>query len=242
MKIKVVGSNSSGNCYILESPTGKLILDCGMPWKDTLKALNFDLSCVVGCLVTHCHKDHSKAILDVVKAGITTLTDAETIKSLNISPPWLLTAEHTTNHVMGDFLITPFSTEHDVPSFGFVVRYNPTGETILYATDTYMIRYNFKGLNYILIETNYCADTLKRNVTNKSIDISLAKRLLKSHFSLEYAKLFLSRTDLSQVQKIVLLHLSDSNSDADRILKEISLFADTEIADPGKEIVLGCEF
>ncbi|EGD47084.1 beta-lactamase domain protein [Ruminiclostridium papyrosolvens DSM 2782] len=241
MKIKVVGSSSSGNCYILQSPTGKLIFDCGMPWKDTLKALNFDLSNVVGCLVTHCHKDHSKAILDVLNNGITVLTDKNTA-SITGTQYSLIGVEHNSQHVMGDFLVIPFNIEHDVPSLGYIIKYIPTGETILFATDTYMIRYNFKGLNYILLETNYCKDTLDKNVADGFIDVSMKKRLLKSHFSLENVKIFLDRTDLSKVQKIVLLHLSDRNSDSDRILREVSKYADTVIAEPGMEIILGCEW
>lgn len=247
MKVKVVGSSSSGNCYILESPTGKLILDCGMPWKDTLKALNFDLSNVVGCLVTHCHKDHSKAVVDVMKAGITAYLNVGTCDHMNLEY-WacgtyrLSFARALEKFQILDFEILPFDTEHDVPSLGYIIKYIPTGETILFATDTYMIRYNFKGLNYILLETNYCKDTLDKNVADGFIDVSMKKRLLKSHFSLENVKIFLDRTDLSKVQKIILLHLSDRNSDSDRILKEVSKYADTVIAEPGMEIILGCTF
>ena len=50
---------------------------------------------------------------------------------------------------------------------------------------------------------------------------ALKKRILKSHFSLENVKEFLKANDLSRVQEIWLLHLSDGNSDAERFKREI---------------------
>ena len=45
--------------------------------------------------------------------------------------------------------------------------------------------------------------------------------VLRSHFSLENVKEFLQANDLSKVQEIWLLHLSDGNSDAERFKREI---------------------
>jgi hypothetical protein len=44
---------------------------------------------------------------------------------------------------------------------------------------------------------------------------------IKSHFSLENVKRFLQANDLSRVQEIWLLHLSDGNSDETRFKREI---------------------
>jgi phosphoribosyl 1,2-cyclic phosphodiesterase len=41
----------------------------------------------------------------------------------------------------------------------------------------------------------------------------MRKRLLRSHFSLENVLEFLRANDMSKVQEIYLLHLSDNNSD-----------------------------
>ena len=55
MKLKVLASGSKGNCYILESPTGVLLIEAGIPWKEILKGLDFNLKGVVGCLISHEH-------------------------------------------------------------------------------------------------------------------------------------------------------------------------------------------
>lgn len=55
MKLKVLGSSSKGNCYLLESDKEVLIIELGISFKEIKKALNFDISKVVGALVTHEH-------------------------------------------------------------------------------------------------------------------------------------------------------------------------------------------
>ena len=54
-KIKVLGSSSRGNAYILECQNETLLLELGVSWKDIVKALNFNLSKVVGVCVSHAH-------------------------------------------------------------------------------------------------------------------------------------------------------------------------------------------
>jgi phosphoribosyl 1,2-cyclic phosphodiesterase len=56
MIVKVLGSSSKGNCYIVETATDKLIVDAGIPYKEIQKGLNFNFKGVVGTLVTHEHR------------------------------------------------------------------------------------------------------------------------------------------------------------------------------------------
>lgn len=56
MKVKVLRSGSSGNCFILQANDGEtLIIECGVDFKEVKKELNFDIKGVVGCLITHEH-------------------------------------------------------------------------------------------------------------------------------------------------------------------------------------------
>jgi phosphoribosyl 1,2-cyclic phosphodiesterase len=55
MKLKVLASGSKGNCYLLSTPTGILLIEAGIPWKQIQKGLNFDLREVVACLISHEH-------------------------------------------------------------------------------------------------------------------------------------------------------------------------------------------
>jgi phosphoribosyl 1,2-cyclic phosphodiesterase len=246
MQLKVLASGSSGNCYILESPTGSLLLECGIPWKKIQKRLEFDLSSVQGCLVTHCHKDHSKAVLDVMKAGIITYLSTGTCEALNIehwacNSYWLSFARSKEKFQISDFDILPFDTEHDAPeSLGFLIQYRPAGEKLLFLTDSYYCKYQFTGLNYIMIECNYIKETLDWNIENGYIHEAMKPRLLQSHMSLETLKDFLRANDLSQCREIILLHLSSQNADAERMVKEIADLTGIvpRIAKPGLEVGL----
>lgn len=241
MLLKVLASGSSGNSYILESPTGNLLLEAGIPWKEILKGLNYDLSNVLACLVSHEHQDHSKAINDVLKAGIDVYTSKGTAEALNVKHYRLNTVKSKDQFQIGDFLVLPFDTEHDAEEpLGYLIQYMPTKEKILLLTDSFYCKYKFKGLNYIMIECNYIKETLDENIKAGYINEALKPRLLQSHFSLENIKQFLLANDLSKCQQIILLHLSDINADSERMIREIEELTGIrpKIADKGLEIEL----
>jgi len=55
MRLEVLGSSSSGNCYLLESKTGILILECGVPLIKVKRTIEFDLTKIRGVLLSHEH-------------------------------------------------------------------------------------------------------------------------------------------------------------------------------------------
>jgi phosphoribosyl 1,2-cyclic phosphodiesterase len=218
------------------------MIECGIEFKKIQQALDFDLSRIKGCLISHEHLDHCKSVKDIIKAGIDVYTSPEVARQLGISESHRLEMiDSGMQFSVGDFEILAFKVEHDALNpLGYLIYYKPTGEKILFATDTYFLRNKFNGLNYILVESNYCKDTLDYNIENGYIAREMKNRLLESHFSLEHVKEFLAANDLSRVQRIVLLHLSYSNADADRMIREISELTgkDVVIADAGMEIPL----
>lgn len=242
MKLKILASGSKGNCYILESSKGILLLDAGIPFREIQKGLDFDLSGVIGCLISHSHNDHSKAVLYIMSAGIYVYMSEGTQQDLGLSAGHRLVNLLPMRQIkIDDFMILPFMTEHDCTEpLGFLIQYRSTSEKLLYLTDSYYCKYRFNGLNYILIECNYTKETLDKNVEAGLINDALKRRLLESHFSLEHVKDFLRANDLSQCRKIVLLHLSDYNSDAARMKAEIEALTgiETVVADPGLEVEL----
>ena len=81
-------------------------------------------------------------------------------------------------------------------------------------------------------------EILNKNIEEGLVHPVLANRLLKSHFNLENVKEFLKATDLVKVKDIVLLHLSDGNSNAAEFKEEIQRLTGKPvyIADKGLEI------
>lgn len=55
MFMKVVGTGSKGNCYLLGNDKEVLILEAGMPFIEVKKALDFKVSNIVGLIVSHGH-------------------------------------------------------------------------------------------------------------------------------------------------------------------------------------------
>lgn len=241
MQLKVLGSSSKNNCYILQVDSEKLIIECGTNINEILFGLNFYTNDVVGCLVSHSHQDHCMSVEKVTKLGIDVYTSKETIKAIDINNHRLNVIEPMKQYEVGSFIILPFPTEHDCEgSLGFLIQHKTTKEKLLFITDSYYCKYKFKGLHHIMVECNYIKETLDENIANGYIPESLKNRLLKSHFSLENVKDFLNANDLSICQNIILLHLSDSNSNALRMVKEIEELTaiKTTVAEIGLEIEL----
>jgi phosphoribosyl 1,2-cyclic phosphodiesterase len=116
--------------------------------------------------------------------------------------------------------ILPFDLVHDAAEpLGFVCVSGD--ERLLFATDTAYIKYVMPGLTHICIECNYDEETLSKNVIQGKIDPVLRQRVIENHMSLDRVKAMLSANDLSRVEEIWLLHLSDGNADAERFHKEI---------------------
>ncbi len=221
IKISALASGSKGNCYRVTDSRTPLLIECGITFKEIQKGLDFKTSETKGCLITHEHKDHCKAVEDTMRAGIDCYMSRGTAEALGIEGHrgHIVKAKQAFN--LGTWTILPFDTKHDAKEpLGFLLA-NQEGDKLLYATDTYYIQYRFQDLTHIMIECNYAKDILQANVRAGLVPAVLEKRLLTSHFSLENVKEFLKANDLSRVREIWLLHLSDQNSDAERFKREV---------------------
>lgn len=220
-ELKILGSSSKGNCYILRTSTETLLLECGVSFKDISKGLNYGFGGLVGCLVTHEHGDHSKAIKDLTQRGVDVYSSQETFIKLGIKSHRAKPIEAKKTFSLGGFRILPFKVEHDaLKPLGFLIEHKEIGR-LLFATDTYFIQYKFRDLNYIMIECNFSKKIVSEKYDNGEIHPQLLKRLLNSHMSLENLKTFLRKNDLTKVKEIFLMHLSEKNSDPLHFKKSI---------------------
>ncbi|AGK52006.1 MBL fold metallo-hydrolase [Bacillus sp. 1NLA3E] len=221
IEITALASSSKGNCYRVTDGHTPLLLECGINYREVQKGFDFRLSEVAGCLVSHEHGDHCKAVKDVLKAGIDCYMSAGTAQGIGVNHHRIKKVEAKKQFMLGSWTILPFDVQHDVSEpLGFLLV-NQSGEKLLFATDTYYIKYRFQGLTHVMCECNYSREILIQNIINGSVPKVMKKRLERSHFSLEDVKDFLLSNDLKKVQEIWLLHLSDSNSNADQFKREI---------------------
>ena len=84
MKLKILGSSSEGNCYILENDKEALILEAGVSFGKVKKALDFNISKIVGVLVTHEHGDHAGHLQHFFNAGIPICASLGTLSAKGI--------------------------------------------------------------------------------------------------------------------------------------------------------------
>lgn len=247
MVFKVLSSGSSGNCYLLEDEKECLIIEAGIPFKDVKKAIDYEVSKIVGVLVTHEHLDHAKYAKEYIKAGIFVGMSNGTETALNTMTHPLMNSGFW--YQMGGFNITPFRVVHDAAEpLGFIIRHERIG-TLLFATDTEYIKQNFRNLklNHLMVECNYSQKIIDSRVEMGDTIQSLRNRVLQSHMELETCKNFILANKTSNLHNVCLLHLSDGNSHEEQFKEEIKQIVgkgtEVFVADKEMEIVLDlCPF
>ena len=236
MKLKVIGSSSKGNSYLLDNGKECLAIECGIAFREVQKAVDFDISRIVGAVVSHEHGDHAKYARKFIEAQIPVYASHGTFERLKLNNSHLIhPMDERSINVIGNFRVQPFKVQHDAAEpFGFLIHHPETG-VVLFATDTYYLRYKFAGLNNILIECNYRQDILDANCEAGEIPEKLRERTMQSHCSYETCREILLANNLSEVNNIVLIHLSGRNSDASAFRKGIAVLTGKTVyvAKPG---------
>lgn len=162
MKIKCLGTGSSGNCFVLKDSAGKmLILDAGIPWKEIQIGIGFRPADVEAVCITHAHSDHARAVRDLIKVGIHTILPWESEKPYrgvyNVKSFALTDSSGSFVHTNND--------GSDCPVYGFLIEHPEMGR-MLYLTDCEFCKWRFKRINHILVECNYDRDLINPNAPN----------------------------------------------------------------------------
>ncbi len=220
MKLTVLDSGSIGNCYLLENNNECLVIECGIPFKFVKQALSFDILKIVGVIASHSHKDHFGYAGEYLKCGIPIYASEETHKSIIQKYENQIVVKFGYWYQIGGFNITPFECVHDVECYGFIIRHREMG-SLLFASDTEYIKQNFKKLklNHIMIECNYSQKIIDERMNSGNTIKSLRDRVLQSHMELETCKGFIEANMTTQLDNVILLHLSDGNAN-EKVFRE----------------------
>lgn len=238
MILKVLGSSSRGNGYLLKGETSTLIIEAGVPFKKVKEAMNFNIDCFSGLIATHGHGDHFGKIGDYLKAGIKCYTSSGTIKESAIQHHNLIPLKAKSKYQIGEFQVMPFPVVHDAEeSFGYLINHPECG-LVMFLTDSAYIPFKFPGLNNIMIEANYGQQIIDDRAESGSLHQAQRHRIMKSHMSIENCIRALQANDLSKVNNIVLIHLSDGNSNALQFQQHVieATGKNVTVADKGVEI------
>lgn len=249
VKLLCAGSGSSGNSYAIETDNGEILLiECGVRWKKTLKMIDFMTSKVVGCLVTHQHKDHVLEFKTLLENGIQVYTNDSNADYFEIvTGEKMIGRPERIPFQCGSFTVTPFSLPHTTkdietgkiiscPNYGYMIQQEEIG-TLLYMTDLEYCPYSFKSMrpNHLVIECNYIDDLVDHEQSNYV-------HRLKGHCSMETCKGIIKANMTLSLNTVTLIHLSNVATDEERILREVrEIVGDkvkVNIAKPGLQVGL----
>ena len=224
--VKCLASGSAGNSYAVDDGETVLLLEAGIRKKKLLSGYADLLDRVAGCLVTHEHMDHARAMDDLCGYGIDVYASQGTLDAIRPTPTLRSYRFHTLHArkpaQVGSWAVIPWEAQHDAAEpLGFLLYSRHTKERLLFATDTYYIPNRFPQLDYIMVECNYDMSILLRNIAEGLVPESLKTRLYQSHFSLDNVRAFLTANDLRRVQHIYLLHVSGGNGDRESFGRDI---------------------
>ncbi len=168
MKLCVLASGSKGNVTYFESGDTKILIDCGLSYKQIqtrLKNIDLSVDSLDGVLITHEHTDHVSA-LDVLLKRIDTvcyLTE-DTYNSLhpkvkqNIKEKQISFITPTESFMINEIEVLPISISHDAQdAVGYIIH--AEGKKIVYITDIGYLPVKdieiFENADIYVFESNY---------------------------------------------------------------------------------------
>lgn len=172
MNIRILSSNSKGNCAIIKLDGGKfLLIDAGISASQLIARtakLNVHPQDIAGILVTHEHADHSQGIKGFVKkfnvpVFANELTAGAIETQFGFSLEWNL-FETGSPFALAGAHIHPFAVPHDaVDPAGFKIAEN--GDRLAFISDCGQVTDEMieacRGANKLIIEANYDIDMLR---------------------------------------------------------------------------------
>ena len=225
MEFIPLASSSEGCCYLVRCGSQPpLLLDAGVPPNKIMPRIGFQLSSLAGCLITHAHGDHCAYARQLMDRAVDCYASQETCKFIGKGDEphrWhrLRAVVPQDPFAIGPWSVLPFEAVHDVNgTLGFVIGIED--KKLLYLTDTAYSRYRFDGLTHIAVEANFGEAIMRDNKRSGDVHRDRYRRTFQNHMSIERVVEMLKANDLSKVEEIWLLHLSDLNSD-EREFKEV---------------------
>lgn len=213
--VKCLGTGSKGNCYALVDKLGNiLLLDAGISVKEIKVGIDFQISKVVGALISHNHKDHSFAAYDLDKMGIPIIAPyIEKPKSDYLKG--FVVRYFALNDSDGRFVHSN-ADGSECPVYGFFITSDVEPLRMVYITDCEFCKYRFSELDTLLLGINYMDSKIDNEEETKK------RHILNGHMSLDTGVEFVKVTDRKRtLRNVIVCHMSDSNSDIPEFEKAI---------------------
>ena len=224
--LKVIGSGSSGNAYILKAGDDVLLLELGCKYESIIEALNYKIGNVQGAIISHTHGDHlsKKTCMKMIERGVKVYGTMCEVMERDEYKPYLthLLYPKMVNHV-GNFKVTPLPVPHGTDCFAYVIEHEKIGKC-LFATDMSDFPYVVKDVKHCFIEANYSEGYVWDNASRGEMKSQPDKHMEIGHTINIIKRLKANTIGGDSMMTCVLLHLSQGNANPiefqERVAKE----------------------
>lgn len=218
----ILASGSSGNCFYLETPKKKILVDAGLSGKkitSLLAEIDRKPEDIDAILVTHEHSDHIHGIgvlarkygMDIYANELTWQAMDSKLGKIDVAQKHIF--ELGSTKTFGDLDIESFGVSHDAASPQFY-RFMKDDKSFVMLTDTGYVSDRMVGIvenaDAYLIESNHDVEILRAG----SYSWNLKQRILsdKGHLCNEDGADAMIRALGNRTKKIYLGHLSKENN------------------------------
>ena len=250
MIFRSLASSSGGNAYIVADDQTRLLLEAGVGHRKLQKLAGFALSDFQGGLVSHEHKDHCKAVEELLSRGMPVYMSRGTAEALwsdraeedgeEIAPqafPSVTTAHKGPRNdiafleavteirsmeqfSIGTLDIVPFAVFHDARE--------PLGFLIKSRLDGDVLAFatDTVNLRYRFPGVNILA--IEANYDQdilarcQKMPEKVRYRITNSHMEIDTLCDYLRGLDLSRCREVILLHLSDATSHEGHFINKVA--------------------
>ncbi|MEL6710270.1 MAG: MBL fold metallo-hydrolase [Pseudomonadota bacterium] len=219
LRFASLGSGSRGNATLVQSDNTLLLIDCGFAARELERrsaGLGIDLTRLDAILVTHEHGDHQRGVGPVARryqtpvwmsAG-TAQTDFGQLPDCHLINP------HLPAFNIGDITITPVIVPHDAREtvqFIFTCADKRLGLLTDLGHITPHIKAQYTRLDALLLEANHDPQKLANGPYPPKLQTRVGGDY--GHLNNQQAADLLSTLDTTQLQHLVIAHLSEKNND-----------------------------
>ncbi len=217
MKVCVVSSGSKGNMTYIETEKTRILIDCGISYKNATSRCGIDFSKVTDILITHEHSDHvaflktflkkSNANLYIHKNTFLALKEElrEEISDMNIG-----FIEKDSCYHIGDCNCYTLELSHDCSNiFGYIIECGDKKFGCFTDTGFFPLQYKslLSDLDCLLIEANHNIEMLM----DSNRDYFLINRILSTegHMSNKACYDLLNEVLNGKTKNVILGHISE---------------------------------
>ena len=218
LRFASLGSGSKGNGTLIESGKTRILLDCGFTLGETerrLHRLGVPPQSLDAILVTHEHGDHAGGVGRLSRRYHLpvwlTVGTCHAMRDTRFSATHYINVHQALE--INDFHITPFPVPHDAREpcqFVFSNGSHKLGILTDVGSHTALIIQMLQKLDALMLECNYDAEMLANGPYPPSLKSRVAGRY--GHLDNRQSTHLLEQIDLSSLQHLVGMHLSENNN------------------------------